>query len=84
MREGTDVMATLIKVPASGSRSDSDTNRIVACTGAPDGNQTGADGWSPRRPMRTFLPMPQELAVHDGDSVQSRAPRKEPPRERGA
>ena len=84
MSEVDDMIAAITNVPLLESPSGSGSNRSTACTSAIVGRQTTASGRNLRSPLRTFLPMQQGLTTRDGGSVQSRTPRKEPRRERGA
>ena len=82
--DGTDIIASIINVRASGSRSVSGRNRTTACTTASARSQTGASGRTPRGPLHPLLSVSQRLTASHGGSVQAPASRKEPRRERGA
>ncbi len=59
MREATDIMATIINVPASGSLSVSGRNRTASCTTASARSQITPGGRTPRGPLRTLLSVSQ-------------------------
>lgn len=84
MKDGTDIIAAIINVPASGPLSVQGRNRRAACTSMSASNQTGASGRNLRGPLRTFLSISQRLTASHGGSVQAPASRREPRRESGA